>query len=193
MQSSGVPLDCIYRVRRNLHSINDLDFRVTVPSLISAHAEFLLGVVADIDLSVESEAAILLPDGRAQSIVSIRLHNASPVALTGVRAGFCFESMPQIPLLEGAISDGCGDSHWHGLCFSGGYGFRLAAPAYSRDTCRVRVTTRETYTVPVHYPITLVPMDMTDGATGGHVLSWGIPKMRSLPVILDLLFADGFG
>ena len=60
---------------------------------------------------------------------------------------------------DGAISDGCGDSYWHGFCFSGGYGFRLAAPAYSSGTCRVRVTTRETYTAPVHYPITLIPMD----------------------------------
>ena len=194
---AGGDIDCVYAVHRAIDSINDLSMDL-MPSNgsgfpISGSVALRFGVVPDLRFDVRQESVALLPDGRAQSVVSLVVWQSSDVALTGVTAGFCWIGNVPGFLMDGNFRGGCpGPAPGGGFCFDGGYGFALPTFApHEATTCRVQLTSLEAYTTPLSYPIQLITWLMRDAATGGSVIA-SSGTLRFLAIDLDAIFRDRF-
>jgi hypothetical protein len=195
---AGGDLECIYTVRRNADSINDLQIQFRPPTFTPgeiAPLAFTVGVAAEPRLSVRRESAVSLPDGRAQSIVRLTVHNSAPVGLQGLSAGECYYGMSPFDI-DGNIPGGCGDNfHFGGICFAVDvpYGFGFSAlDANSRSSCLVQLTSRQPYSGPLSYGIGLMTELMQNPATGGRILVGSGQPRRLLELVLDGVFQEGF-
>ena len=194
---TGGDLECVYSVRRAIESINDLSIDLWPTGSnglpIGSVAMLRFGAVPDLRLDVRQDSVAWLPDGHAQSVVTLAVRQSSDVALSGVSAGFCWVGSFPGFTMDGNIPDGCaGPAPGGGFCFDGGYGFQLPTiPAHGAITCRVQLTTREAYMTPLYYPIRLVTTVMNDATTGGHILTLS-SAMSGLVLNMDAIFLDRF-
>lgn len=190
---AGGDLECAYSVHRAVSSINDQSVNITpMHGPVSGGVALRFGAVPEMRLDVRQDSVRWLPDGRAQNELTITVQQSSTVALSYVAAGFCL-MMPLRFEMSGSLRNGCdGPAPGGGFCFNGGYQFNLPViPAQQAITCRVQLTSRETYTARLSYPIKLITLYMHDAATGGRVVAPEGP-FASLVLDMDLIFTGRF-
>ena len=193
---AGGDLECTYAVRRSTGSINDLSMDMYpangsgIP--IAGGVSLRFGTVPDLRLDVRQESVGLLPDGRAQNLISLVVRQSSGVDLVGVSAGSCWiGSIPGF-LMDGNIPGGCGGPVPGGFCFDGSYAFAMPTlPAQGSAACRIQLTSLEPYTTPLSYPIQLTTMYMRNAATGGRVLTLS-SGYTALVLDIDHVFSGRF-
>lgn len=191
-------LECVYTIRRNADSINDLEISFSPENSDPERGSWLslaVGVAAEPRLSVRRESAVLLENGHAQSIVRLTVHNPAPVALQNLSAGWCYHNMARFEV-DADFPGGCGaNDEYGGACFAVdvpfGFLFSPLAARASRS-CLVRLTSRQPFTGSLEYPIHIADDVMYNPDTGGRVLPGGAQPVRRLELILDGLFQEGF-